>query len=141
MGSSVCETAEDSVARQLFPLPTPHATGKIEAPGQLESHYAPSKPLRLNAHAAHRHEFLIGFGAIPGNYNLSAEGNLAQAAAHLFDALHIADAAECSAIAVAAIPQSGILRSLVGSPPALGPARQRFAQPLREGRGDGEPNP
>ena len=100
-------TAE-AIAKVACSQPIPHAAGKIEAPGQLESHYAPSKPLRLDAHAAHRHEFLIGFGAIPGDYNLSADANLAQAAAHLFDALHIADAAECSAIAVAEIPQSGI---------------------------------
>ena len=100
-------TAE-AIAKVACSQPIPHVTSKIEAPGQLESHYSPSKPLRLDAHAAHRHEFLIGFGAIPGDYNLSADANLAQAAAHLFDALHIADAAECSAIAVAEIPRSGI---------------------------------
>lgn len=81
---------------------------KIEAPGQLASHYAPSKPMRLNATAAEPDEWLIGFGAIVGNENLSATGDLSQAAAHLFDALHNADASNCSAIAVATIPLSGI---------------------------------
>src|SRR4051794_12898180 len=35
---------------------------QIEAPGQLASHYAPSKPLRLNVTEAEPDEFLIGFG-------------------------------------------------------------------------------
>src|SRR5207253_2999437 len=35
--------------------------GSIEAPGQLPIHYAPSKPLRLNAECAEADEFLIGF--------------------------------------------------------------------------------
>lgn len=81
---------------------------KIEAPGQLASHYAPSKPLRLNAATATTGEWLIGFGGIDGNRNLSASGNLAQAAAHLFDALHDADASNAREIAVAPIPMEGI---------------------------------
>ncbi len=80
----------------------------IEAPGQLASHYAPSKPLRLNAKTAATNEWLIGFGAIAGDDNLSVQGNLAQAAARLFDALHKADASGRDGIAVAPIPQAGI---------------------------------
>ncbi len=53
-------------------------------------------------------EWLIGFGAIAGDENLSATADLAQAAAHLFDALHNADASERDAIAVAPIPLAGI---------------------------------
>ena len=81
---------------------------KIEAPGQLASHYAPSKPVRLNATAAEPDEWLIGFGAVSGDENLSASGDLAQAAAHLFDALHNADASNRLAIAVAPVPHEGI---------------------------------
>lgn len=84
------------------------ADATIEAPGQLASHYAPSKPLRLNAQSTGPGEWLIGFGAIAGDDNLSATGDLAQAAARLFDALHTADASLCDAIAVAPIPQTGI---------------------------------
>src|SRR5690242_10970704 len=52
-----------------------HSFGSaIEAPGQLASHYAPSKRLRLNAQARSDDEFLIGFGEIDGNANLSASG-------------------------------------------------------------------
>jgi L-threonylcarbamoyladenylate synthase len=43
----------------------------IEAPGQLASHYAPGKPVRLNATDAQADEFLIGLGAIAGDVNLS----------------------------------------------------------------------
>ena len=47
-------------------------TGNIEAPGQLASHYAPSKPLRLEVAEAKEDEFLIGFGDIAGDANLSS---------------------------------------------------------------------
>ena len=80
----------------------------IEAPGQMASHYAPQKSLRLNVKIAEADEWLIGFGAIAGNDTLSPSGDLAQAAAHLFAALHTADASTHPRIAVAPIPQHGI---------------------------------
>ncbi|WP_183941529.1 L-threonylcarbamoyladenylate synthase [Sphingorhabdus rigui] len=80
----------------------------IEAPGQLASHYAPSKLLRLNAIQPEPGEWHIGFGAMEGNDNLSASGDLAQAAANLFDALHRADASAALSISVAPIPHEGI---------------------------------
>jgi len=81
---------------------------EIEAPGQLASHYAPSKPLRLNVSDANNDEFLIGFEAVEGQANLSRSGDLIEAAAKLFDLLHAADAAPQSRIAVARIPNEGI---------------------------------
>ncbi|WP_311268268.1 L-threonylcarbamoyladenylate synthase [Sphingobium sp. WCS2017Hpa-17] len=81
---------------------------KIEAPGQLESHYAPSKPVRLNALRAEKDEYLIGFGLMPCHINLSQEADLREAAAQLFAALHIADASAAGRIAVAPIPDDGI---------------------------------
>ncbi len=81
---------------------------KIEAPGQLESHYAPSKPVRLNALRAERDEYLIGFGLMPCHINLSQEADVSEAAANLFAALHIADASAQDRIAVAPIPMDGI---------------------------------
>jgi len=80
----------------------------IEAPGQLASHYAPSKPLRLDALSADEDEYLIGFGEVEGDSNLSASGNLAEAAAQLFDLLHKADASAKPRIAVAPIPKHGL---------------------------------
>jgi L-threonylcarbamoyladenylate synthase len=82
--------------------------GGIEAPGQLASHYAPAKPLRLDAENARPGEWLIGFGPVTGDATLSARGDLTEAAARLFDRLHEADAAPRAAIAVAPIPQAGI---------------------------------
>jgi len=81
---------------------------RIEAPGQLASHYAPSKPLRLNASSAEADEYLIGFGSIAGDANLSASGDLVEAAARLFDLLHQADASEEPRIAVAPVPDRGL---------------------------------
>ncbi len=81
---------------------------KIEAPGQLESHYAPSKPVRLNALNAEKDEYLIGFGLMPCHMNLSAEADVREAAANLFAALHLADASAAARIAVAPIPGDGI---------------------------------
>jgi L-threonylcarbamoyladenylate synthase len=83
-------------------------SGRIEAPGQLESHYAPAKPLRLNAEQAEPGEWLIGFGSIAGDDTLSASADLAEAASKLFEALHRADAQGRPRIAVAPIPERGI---------------------------------
>ena len=80
----------------------------IEAPGQLASHYAPGKPVRLNAIDERPDEFLIGFGAVEGDASLSPTGNLAEAAARLYACLHVAAASQCPRIAVAPIPNAGI---------------------------------
>ena len=80
----------------------------IEAPGQLRSHYAPSKPLRLGATAAMADEWLIGFGPVAGNSSLSASGDLVEAAARLFERLHEAERSAPPRIAVAPIPAAGL---------------------------------
>jgi len=81
---------------------------QIEAPGQMASHYAPSKPLRLNATSGKDDEYMIGFGSVTGNASLSSSGNLVEAAARLFDLLHEADASSKAGIAVAPIPDERI---------------------------------
>jgi L-threonylcarbamoyladenylate synthase len=81
---------------------------RIEAPGQLASHYAPSKPLRLGATSAETDEYLIGFGPIAGDSTLSASGDLVEAAAKLFNQLHQADASAKPRIAVAPVPDQGL---------------------------------
>ena len=80
----------------------------IEAPGQLASHYAPGKPVRLNAVTAAADEFLIGFGPVTGDLTLSPTGDLAEAAAGLYAALHAGAASPKPRIAVAAIPETEI---------------------------------
>lgn len=87
---------------------TPVSGSSIEAPGQLASHYAPSKPLRLDAVDADDDEFLIGFGEVAGTASLSAAGDLVEAASRLFDLLHEADASASARIAVAPVPQEGL---------------------------------
>lgn len=84
------------------------AADTITAPGQLVSHYAPAKPLRLNALAAEPGEWLIGFGPVAGDATLSSAGDLIEAAARLFAQLHDADAVPYRAIAVAPIPEHGL---------------------------------
>jgi len=81
---------------------------EIVAPGMLASHYAPGKPVRLGAVDFAGDEYGIGFGAVAGDYDLSAAGDLTEAAARLFDALHAGAASAKAKIAVAAIPFEGL---------------------------------
>jgi L-threonylcarbamoyladenylate synthase len=80
----------------------------VEAPGQLASHYAPSKRLRLNATDAGIDEYWIGFGQFAGDASLSPSGDLVEAAACLFDLLHQADGSSKPRIAVAPVPDGGL---------------------------------
>ncbi len=81
---------------------------EIIAPGMLASHYAPGKPVRLGATGFYEDEFAIGFGDVAGDYDLSGAGDLTEAAARLFDALHAGAASAKTKIAVAAIPFEGL---------------------------------
>jgi L-threonylcarbamoyladenylate synthase len=85
------------------------------APGQLASHYAPRTPLRLDATSVLTAEALLAFGAtVPTGaepmrtLNLSARGDLIEAAANLFSHLRALDAAGARAIAVMPVPHQGI---------------------------------
>jgi len=83
----------------------------ITAPGQLSSHYAPRGAVRLNATKARADEQLLGFGPVDGILNLSAKGDLAEAAANLFRYLHLLDAMG-GPIAVAPVPMHGLGRAI-----------------------------
>jgi len=79
------------------------------APGQLISHYAPRGTLRLGAEAPEPGEVYLGFGPGPkAAISLSAAGDLAEAAARLFDCLHQLDDMGAARIAVAPIPEEGL---------------------------------
>lgn len=88
--------------------------GPIEAPGQLASHYAPAGRVRLAADEALAGEFFIAFGPGPVRgdpacvENLSPSGDLAEAAARLFEILTSFDRPEIERIAVAPIPDVGL---------------------------------
>jgi L-threonylcarbamoyladenylate synthase len=87
---------------------TANDSHSIESPGQLDRHYAPSKPLRLDAADAAPDEWLIGFGSVQGNASLSPSANLVEAAAALFDCLHAAEVSASARIAVAPVPPQGL---------------------------------
>ena len=83
------------------------------APGQLESHYAPHAQVRLNITAPKPGEALLAFGAnVPPHdgpmINLSASGDTTEAAINLFAALRTLDASGCQTIAVMPIPETGL---------------------------------
>ena len=119
--STIIALREDSTWQVLRPGPVSAAQiasvvgdaatsvgSKIEAPGQLASHYSPAKPMRLDADSAGEDEFMIGFGSAPGHCSLSECGDLAQAAARLYACLHEAADSELPRIAVAPVPREGV---------------------------------
>ncbi|WP_164659378.1 L-threonylcarbamoyladenylate synthase [Tropicibacter sp. Alg240-R139] len=79
----------------------------LSAPGQLLSHYAPDSSVRLNVVTPAGDEVLLGFGNVACDLNLSATGDLTEAAANLFSALHRLDASG-RPIAVSPIPEKGL---------------------------------
>lgn len=82
------------------------------SPGQLASHYAPKGTVRLNADAAQDGETLLGFGPMDATINLSPSGDLVEAAAGLFDALHQLNEMGADRIAVSPIPDHGLGRAI-----------------------------
>lgn len=98
-----------SIEAIVGPLADPEKD-KITAPGQLRSHYAPRARLRLNATQAGPNETLLGFGPdAPENAsNLSASGDLTEAAANLYQLLRQLDASGTQTIAVMRVPSEGL---------------------------------
>jgi len=93
-----------------------NGTSQPLAPGMLASHYAPHTPVRLNAEKIEAGEALLAFGPdpVPGIdsvtavMNLSAHGDLSEAAANLFGYLRALDAKGAHAIAVMPVPHHGL---------------------------------
>ncbi len=91
----------------------PSGEAPRSSPGQLESHYAPARPVRLGATAVAADEGLLAFGPTPPTgamltYNLSPTGNLAEAAANLFAQMRALDRPGIGRIAVMPIPETGL---------------------------------
>lgn len=85
--------------------------GPLKAPGMMKRHYAPTRPLRINAlPSGDTQEAYIGFGPtqMSCTFNLSFTGCLIEAAARLFSMLHQADRPPFTSIAVAPIPTDGL---------------------------------
>jgi L-threonylcarbamoyladenylate synthase len=106
LGRALAQPPEDAERGTAQPL----------APGMLASHYAPRTPLRLDAARVEAGEALLAFGsnAVPGVdaaaavMNLSARGDLNEAAANLFGYLRALDARAARAIAVMPVPHHGL---------------------------------
>jgi L-threonylcarbamoyladenylate synthase len=106
------EAAIGPIQRGL-PLAAAEATRTLRSPGMLLSHYAPTLPVRLNAHTVSPTEALLAFGPpLPGAgtvFQLSPTGDLTEAASRLFDGLRTLDATPgLTAIAVMPIPQTDL---------------------------------
>lgn len=81
------------------------------SPGRLAQHYAPEAPVRLEALSVRPGEVLLAFGPPPPGVNalqLSAAGDLREAAANLFRLMREADRRRPAGIAVAPIPEAGL---------------------------------
>jgi L-threonylcarbamoyladenylate synthase len=94
-------------------LPLVGEGAAIASPGQLARHYAPNTPLRLDATDVRPDEALLAYGprAPQGaltTINLSARGDLQEAAANLFASLRALDESGALAIAVMPIPADGL---------------------------------
>jgi len=107
---------ERALASALADPPPAHSGKGPIAPGMLASHYSPHTRLRLNAHRIAPGEALLAFGPAPAEgaarakcvLNLSARGDLVEAAANLFAHLRALDAAEADAIAAMPVPHEGL---------------------------------
>ena len=106
---------DDCLAAAALPRVERSPTATTEtpvSPGQLASHYAPDAALRVNVTSASPGMELIGFGRVQGAGKLalclSPSGDLAEAAANLFDMLHAADATGAAVIGVAPVPETGL---------------------------------
>ncbi len=110
-GGLPAEALEAALGRPL--LPALHGT--VTAPGQLASHYAPRGRVRLDVTAPVPGDIWVGFGRCPGaELTLSDSGDLTEAAARLFHALHEADAlaGPGGRIAFAPVPEIGLGRAI-----------------------------
>lgn len=118
----------DALERVIGPFarreaaPSPGENGAVlRSPGMMSSHYAPTLPIRLNARDCHGNEALLAFGTplphAPLIWNLSASGDLVEAAARLYAGLHFLDKAGCAqgleGIAVMGMPDHGLGQAIM----------------------------
>lgn len=86
------------------------------APGMLASHYAPDASMILNAQDVTQDDALLSFGPerirgaerASAEFNLSPDGDLAEAAANLFHGMRTLDESGASTILVQFIPSFGL---------------------------------
>lgn len=112
-GGATREAIEAVIGTVALSDALPSGNAAHKSPGQLESHYAPAAPVRLDATNVAGDEGLLAFGPRPPagarqSLNLSPAGDLAEAAANLFAMLRALDRPGISRIAVMPIPETGL---------------------------------
>jgi len=112
-GGATREAIEAVIGTVALSDALPSGDSARKSPGQLASHYAPARPVRLNATTVADDEGLLAFGPRPAaggvhTLNLSPAGDLAEAAANLFAMLRTLDRPGISCIAVMSIPETGL---------------------------------
>ncbi|MDA0656733.1 MAG: L-threonylcarbamoyladenylate synthase [Proteobacteria bacterium] len=109
-GGLSLEAIEEALGKSVSTQTPAQNDAAPKSPGMLASHYAPVRPLRMNATLAEPGEALLGFGPNAGGatLNLSRTADLTEAAAHLFAFLHQLDTEPHKAIAVMEIPETGL---------------------------------
>ncbi|HEY0697705.1 MAG TPA: Sua5 family C-terminal domain-containing protein, partial [Micromonospora sp.] len=100
----------------------PVSSGQPTAPGTLAAHYAPRTPLRVVSASTpppadgRRRGYLALRELPPAGYAavelLAPDGDLTQAAARLFDALHRLDATGVTEILAEQVPETGLGRAI-----------------------------
>ncbi|MEX3017811.1 L-threonylcarbamoyladenylate synthase [Gymnodinialimonas hymeniacidonis] len=107
--------AREEIERLVGPLADDLTPGRVEAPGQMERHYATNVPLVLGGEPQDG-DIRIGFGPVAADLTLSESGDLVEAAARLFSVMHEADALArktgAKRIHVADIPEVGLGRAI-----------------------------
>ena len=113
------EEIQEVIDQDIFVLDSTIKNNKPKSPGLLYRHYAPKKPIRINAISAQKqsygNEILLGFNAYTCNTDgfkkilwISKTGSLYEAATQLFSKLYIADKSIYDYIAISPIPNYGI---------------------------------
>jgi L-threonylcarbamoyladenylate synthase len=112
-GGATREAIEAVIGPVALSDAVPSGDAALRSPGQLASHYAPARPVRLNATSVAGDEALLAFGPQPlaggrQTVNLSSAGDLTEAAANLFAYMRALDQPENARIAIMPIPQTGL---------------------------------
>ncbi|MGC1381046.1 MAG: Sua5 family C-terminal domain-containing protein, partial [Candidatus Baltobacteraceae bacterium] len=114
--------AREEIEAAIGPLASAPAGGPVLAPGHLPFHYAPRTPLRIVrfaevAMAGRARAGALALSASIEGYaaarRLSAAGDLREAAANLFEALHELDALGLERIDAEPIPERGLGLAIV----------------------------
>ena len=105
-GGATREAIEAAIGSVALSDAIPTGDAARRSPGQLASHYEPTRPVRLNATSVANDEGLLAFGAKPLSgarqvLNLSVGSDLTEAAANLF--AHLRTLAQPDNVRIAAI--------------------------------------